>query len=460
MYITIKTLLEKGLNKSQISQAVKHDWKTVNKVIKNIQAGKEAPQRKPHSRYLESYKEEIIQWLEEGLSKLRIYEKLQEQGIQAGYSTVTEYCGLIHKQQNIFIRIHTKPAEEAQVDFGYFGRTCDDKSRKRKTWVFHMQLSYSRKSYYEKVYDQRVETFIQCHIHAFEYFGGIPEKVRIDNLKAAILQANFYEPVYQRQYKSFAEHYGFQSIPCRIYRPNDKGKVESGIKYVKNNFYAGRQFTNGPDLEKQLRFWQENTCNKRIHGTTRKIPDEVFSQEEKFLLNPLPLERFKMPNTGIRRVYHDCHIFVDYNYYSVPFDYVGKEVEIELDNSILKIYYAGHIIATHSCLPGKGEFSTVASHYPKYKVYTETEYQEKYQSKMLAIGPYAGQLFSLIIQQRPTDWSRSVQGILALTKKYPSAIVERSCKRAVAYGIYQYQTIKNICANGSYNLPVDFTVTQ
>lgn len=104
----------------------------------------------------------------------------------------------IKKQTKIFLRIHSEPGEEAQVDFGYVGYTLDNKGNRRKTWIFNMRLSYSRLDFYKKVYDQKVETFISCHIAAFHYFGGIPRSVKIDNLKAAILEANFYEPVYQR----------------------------------------------------------------------------------------------------------------------------------------------------------------------------------------------------------------------------------------------------------------------
>jgi len=101
--------------------------------------------------------------------------------------------------------------------------------------------------------------------------------VRIDNLKAAILEANFYEPVYQRMYKGFVEHYGFKSIPCRIYHPNDKSKVESGIKYVKSNFFSGRTFTNGNDVDRQLMNWQEKAANNRITGQQKSYPKEVVN---------------------------------------------------------------------------------------------------------------------------------------------------------------------------------------
>ena len=396
--------------------------------------------------------------IEEGLSAVRIHEELEAIGFTSSYSVVKHHVSALKKREDIFVRIHTLPGEEAQVDFGYIEKTKDNEGKLRKTWVFNMRLSYSRLDYYEKVYDQRVETFILCHIHAFEYFGGVPKMVKIDNLKAAILEANFYEPVYQRMYKDFADYYGFKPLPCRIYHPNDKGKVESGIHYVKGNFFKGRTFENGKDCDRRLREWMEKT-SKRIHGTTRKIPLEVFESDEKDKLLPLPESRYNMVKVGNRIVYHDCHVFVDYNYYSVPFTYVGKEVEIEMGDTLLRIYYKGNQIALHPRKEGKGEFSTDPSHYPQYKQYSNTECQEEYERKMAEIGTFALQLFFLILEEQKRCWGQPVKGILSLTKKYPKHIVELVCKRALAYGVYHYHTVKRICENGSYVLPVEGVVS-
>jgi hypothetical protein len=318
-----------------------------------------------------------------------------------------------------------------------------------------MRLSYSRLDYYEVVYDQRVETFIQCHINAFNYFGGIPQYIKIDNLKAAILKANFYEPIYQELYKNFASHYGFHPLPCRIRRPNDKGKVESGIKYVKHNFFSGRKFSDEKEVKERLFKWYTR-ANHRIHGTIRKVPKEVFEKEEKAKLIPLPQEEFKLAKVGSRKVYHDCHIYVDYNYYSVPFEYVGKEVEIELTKNLLKVFYQGKEIALHPRLTDRGNFSTKPSHYPAYKRYSDTEYQEKYQAKMAHLGTYTEQLFFLVIKEHPRDWNRTVQGILSLGKTYPDEVIEAACRRALSFGVTRYSVIRNICHNGSYNLPAEF----
>jgi len=454
MYTTIKTLWDKGHSKSEISRLTGHDWKTVSKVIKSLKSGGIAPKKKAHPRLLDSHHEKILELLEQNLSSLRIREELLREGIQVGYTAVKDYVASIKNHTQVFMRIHKEAGEEAQVDFGYAGYTFDNQGKRRKTWVFNMRLSYSRLDFYKKVYDQKVETFIICHIQAFRYFGGIPKSVKIDNLKAAILEANFYEPVYQKLYKAFSEYYGFQSIPCRIYQPNDKGKVESGIKYVKNNFFAGRKFKNEDDLDRQIFKWMEN-ANCRIHGTTKKIPREEFNKTEKDILLKLPIHDFCLAKVGIRKVYHDCHIFINHNYYSVPYQYVGKEVQIEIGNNLVKIYIDQEIIATHIEIKGKGEFSTVAAHYPKYKCMSDTEFQEKYQVKMANIGKHAEQLFFSLLENKKNNWTRPIQGILSLTKKYSTDIVNRSCQRALAFGANEYQVIKNICQNGSYNLPLE-----
>ena len=455
MNITIETLWKQGCNKSEISRATGHDWKTVSKTIKFLKKG-EYPQKKPHPRYLDKHKSEVLEYLEKGLTGKRIHEELCRIGIKASYSAVKSYIASIKKRENISIRFHTDPGQESQVDFGYVGLTKDNSGKKRKTWVFNMKLSYSRLDYYEKVYNQTVETFIQCHEHAFRYFNGVPGHVKIDNLKAAVLEANFYETNYQVLYKQFADYYGFSPLPCRVREPQEKGKVESGIKYVKRNFFAGRTFKDGDDLDKQLKNWIDKTCNVRVHGTTRKIPIEMFKQEEAQKLLPLPERTFVIPDVGQRKVYHDCHVFFEYNYYSVPFDYVGKMVDIEATENLLKILYNSRQIAIHSRSKDRGEFVTNESHYPPYKNHLSTEYQESYQAKMKEIGTNAEQMFFYIVKTHPCEWNRTVMGILNLKKEYSAEVIDKSCKRALCYGISSYSRIKNICKSGAYNQPSEF----
>jgi transposase len=454
MHITIESLWKLGHNKTEISRITKHDWKTVAKVIKTLEAGS-YPVKKPHPLCLDQYKPQIVELIEQNLTGIRIHEELRVLGSTVSYSSVKKYIANIKKHEDVCIRFHTGPGEEAQVDFGYVGLTPDISGKRRKTWVFNMRLSYSRLDYYELVFDQKVETFIQCHINAFTFFKGLPKRIKIDNLKAAILEANFYEPVYQTLYKQFADYYGFQPLPCRVRKPQEKGKVESGIKYVKTNFFLGRTFTTNAELQQKFNNWLINKCNARVHGTTRRIPQEMFDLEEIHHLIKLPEQEFHIGHVGQRCVYHDCHVYINYNYYSVPFEYVGKIVDIELNHKLVKICYQGRQIAVHEANTGKGQFITVESHYPKFKNYLSTAYRDEYQVKMDKIGSSAGQLFLLLVNQHPHDWNRTAQGIISLARDYSPEVVDLACKRALAFNTIGYKTIKSICHNRTYRLPVE-----
>lgn len=320
-----------------------------------------------------------------------------------------------------------------------------------------MRLSYSRLDYYEAVFDQKVETFIKCHISAFRYFGGVVKTVKIDNLKAAILEANFYEPTYQSLYKNFADYFNFFPLPYRVRKPQEKGKVESGIRYVQINFFAGRKFNNNQELEIALRNWLDHKCNKRLHGTTKKIPREVFDHEEKDSLQSLPVSDFIFPNVVCRKVNKDCHVTFSDNYYSVPYEYINKIVEISLDTKLIKITYNQDQVAIHEKSEGKGNFITNKSHYPKYKLFepNSTEYQTKYREKLEAIGEHAGIIFSKLLTLHPHSWYNMAKGILSLDKQYSKEIINLACKRAIEFDAINYQKIKAICVSGCYVLPID-----
>ena len=389
MYNTIETLWQRGFNKSQIKRQTGHAWKTVDKVIRRLQDGQSRPSKQPHPSRLDDYQQQIIEWLESNLTGVRIHEKLQGLGVNLSYSAVKTYIKHLKGQRNICVRFHTSPGEEAQVDFGYVGYLPDATGRKRKAWVFNMRLSYSRLDYYEVVFDQTVETFIQCHQNAFEYFGGVPDYVKIDNLKAAVLKADLYEPVYQALYKQFADYYQFMIQPCRVREPQEKGKVESGIKYVKNNFFSGRQFHSYPDLKAQLASWLDGYCHQRVHGTTQRKPSELFDVYEKQHLNALPQTSYRSPQVGTRKVQKDWHVYINYNYYSVPCQYVGQSVDIEVDDKTVRISHQGEQLAIHAQALGRGQFVTQSSHAPAHQQMGTTEHQQYYQAKMAQLGEAA-----------------------------------------------------------------------
>jgi len=155
-----------------------------------------------------------------------------------------------------------------------------------------MTLSWSRHQYVEFVFDQEVATWLRCHRHAFEYFGGVPGRMVVDNLKAAIVRVAFHDPVVQRAYRECAEHYGFLIAPCRPATPQHKGKVEQGGgHYLKRNFLAGRTLPARPAANALVLTWCRETAGQRIHDTTKERPLERFEQVERAALQPLPHAR-------------------------------------------------------------------------------------------------------------------------------------------------------------------------
>lgn len=462
MKTTIKTLYQKGYNKTQIGRTLGIDRKTVRKVLNELTQDKMPEQKKQEGTWpsmLDDYREYIDTQLSKDLSIVRIHQDLQKEfGIQCGYSTLRDYVAKIRKSTpHPYMVLHSLPGEEAQVDFGYIGTLKVD-GTPRKAWVFIMSLSYSRYMYVAITLDQSVQTFIRCHIEAFHYFSGVPQTVKIDNLKAAIVEADFYEPTVQRTYAAFAQHYGFLPNPCRVYTPTDKGKVESNVKYVKENCFKGRDFKDLDEAKRFLLSWLKETANRRIHGTTGRQPEAMYLEVEKNRLGALTSEEFTFSKSATATVRTDCHIVHDGNFYSVPYAYIGMEVDLIEVNHLLKIYYTGQEIALHSLRENvKGEHVTDRNHYPSTKTITQEELLSSYQEKMADVGPGA---LTFLEEFKGTAMYqchhyRSISGILALRKKYGDEAVDKACERACHYGNITYRAVKKICENGLYNLPLE-----
>jgi transposase len=181
------------------------------------------------------------------------------------------------------VPVATEPGHQAQVDFGSIGRRYDPiEGRMRQAWVFVMVLSHSRASFVRIVFDQKVKTWLRLHIEAFEHFGGVPVVVVPDNLKAAVVRAAFgvdAETALHRSYRELARHYGFVIDPTPPYSPQKKGKVESAVKYVKNNFAKARPGLDAQALQAELVVWHREVAQKRVHGTTGRTPLELFEAE-------------------------------------------------------------------------------------------------------------------------------------------------------------------------------------
>lgn len=436
---TIKTLLGRGWTISRIAREIGADRKTVRKIKRRIKAGDLSEPVIARKSKLDRYTDIIEKYTEKDWNSLEIYNKLKfEIGVGISYSSVKRYIAKHFKIQEAYMPLICAPGEEAQVDFGYAGMFKDNDGKKKKIWVFLMRLSHSRFDYYELVTNQRVSTFIKCHENAFGYFGGVPKSIKLDNLKAGVLKYDPYEPIFQREYKMFLEHYESEPIACRS-RGSDKGKVEAGIKYVKNSFFKHLETKDLNTIEMKLKNWQENICNKRIHGTTRKIPKEVYEKIEKDKLLKLPDTKYDCADLSIRKVNNYAHIFYDYSFYSVPAKYVGKEVLIKDTGKIIKIYDGALEIALHTKAEQKGEFKTIQLHNP-HKGENRNLREEAME--------YGGNIYIIYQSMKKQDnksYNKQFKGILSLIKKYDKLTVDTACKKAMEFGILSYRAVKNLC---------------
>lgn len=409
---------------------------------------------------LESYRPLVSQLRKEKVEITAIHQRLRERGYQGSYSAVRRMVHTLEQQQpEVFVRIECKPGEEAQVDFGYAGLLCDPQTQElRRAWAFVMTLAWSRHQYVEFVFDQKLPTWLLLHRHAFEWFGGVPGRIVIDNLKAAIVKACFDDPVVQQAYRECAEHYGFLIAPCRIATPEHKGKVESGVHYVKRNFLGGREPTTLVVANQEVRHWCMTTAGERIHGTTREQPLARFGNAEQQHLAVLPAAPYDLAIWKEVTVGADGHITFENAYYSVPFRLPrGTKLRVRGGAQFVTIFSQTHEpVATHDRAQKAGQRLTHPDHLPPHKVAGATLNREDCRTKAKAIGQATSQIVAMLLDDPAVDRLRTVGRLLRLGERCGDERLEAACQRALEFGEPGYTTVKRILAE---NLDVQPAVT-
>ncbi|NQT58630.1 MAG: IS21 family transposase [Bacteroidetes bacterium] len=395
--------------------------------------------------WLETHKEEVDKLSAQCDNYIRLNQVLREKGFEGSYSSLLRYVAknAACKDRPVF-RIESSPGELAQVDFGSVGLIYDTYSGKEvKAYVFVMVLGFSRDAYFEIVTNQNIQTWCNCHVHAFEHFGGVPRLIIPDNLKSAIIKAAFCDPLPNRSYADCAKHYGFQIDPCLPGVPEHKGKVESGVKYVKNNFFPLREFKNITDANAQLQEWNRSIARIRIHGTTRRKPLELFREYEQEELLKLQTERFEISVWKTPKVGRDLHIQFDKAYYSVPHTLRGERVDVRKTSSQIAVFSDNMLVAVHvPVAPGKRQ--TNKDHYPPdMGIYMEWDTAYCLQQAS-TIGSMAHRVVEVLLNEEVIRNLRSAQNIIRLQKKYGDIRLEAACNRAVYFGNYTYGSIKSI----------------
>lgn len=397
----------------------------------------------------------VSKWSANGITGTAIFSKLKrDHDFTGSYESVKRFLAALPRPPKTTMILTFKVAEAAQVDFGSGPMLLDPVSgRVRKSWVFVMTLCFSRHQYIEFVFDQKIETWLKCHRHAFEAFGGVPGKILIDNLKSGITNACYHDPLAQRSYADYAEGYGFIIAACPPHDPKKKGIVESGVKFVKRGFIPLREFRDIHDANRQAREWCVGEAGNRIHGTTRQRPLTHFIEAERAFLKPLPDLPPELAIWTKASLHPDCHIMFEYCRYSAPHALVGKDLWLRVTITMVEIYHEHSLVASHPRTATPGKPSTVPDHLPPNAVAFLMKTPQWCMEQARRVGPYCGQLIKDLLTDRVMERLRGAQGILGLSEKFGSSRLEAACHRAFDHGVRTRKGILRILEHG---LDVDY----
>ena len=407
------------------------------------------------------FQQQVQTWVDEGVCWTTIHRALVDRlAFKGSYSAVRRLAQKLKKPKATCM-LDFAPGEAAQVDFGK-GPTITDAFTREviPTWIFVMTLCFSRHQYAEIVPNQKVETWLACHRRAFEHFFGVPSRLIIDNTKCAITRACFHDPEVQRSYGELAEGYGFLISPCPPADPQKKGRVEAGVKYVKNSFVPLREFRSVADANVQLQKWVMETAGHRIHGTTQQKPLTLFAEGEKDILKPLPDVPVQLAHWTRLKLHGDCHVRFEKCFYSAPFQLIHQELWLKATDTTVKLYRNLELVAVHPRLRKPGARSTVDEHLPPEALAYKMQDPQWCLRQSESVGPDCHQLIRHLFADRVLDNLRAAQGIIGLSKKYGSVRVESACRRALFFDNPRYRTVKTILEQGLDQLPLEGLLPQ
>lgn len=381
-----------------------------------------------------------------------------------GYTQFTRYYRQWAQDHKVSYKLTHHAGEKLFID--YTGKKLQIVDREsgeiRDAEVFVAILPASQLIFAEASLSQQQEDFINNTRHALEYLGGVPEAIVCDNLKAAVNRGGKHEAVINKTFKDFGLHYNCAIDPTRPYKPQDKALVESAVRLVYQHIFY--------PLNQQM-FFSLNELNEAIAPLLQGLNARMFSQvnysrNELFLtveapcLKPLPASGYEIKHFKRAKVQKMGHILLgpDKHYYSVPYQYIGKQVEVRYSRSIVEIYYNNHRLCTHKRNYQPGKYTTDKNHlcstHQAYREWTPTFFREK----AAKIGPYTAEYVLRLIQQYayPELGYKQAQGIIQLTKAYDQSRIENACKRGLTVSHYTYHTISSILKNGTEQLELPF----
>jgi len=407
----------------------------------------------PRPSKLDAFTGQIVRQLQSHpYTSAQIFQQLRQAGYSGGISIVKQYVAQVRPPRRpAFLTLTFAPGECAQVDWGQFGSIAVGSTRRRLSF-FVMVLCHSRMLYVQFTPAETMEHFLDCHVNAFNFFGGTPAKTMVDNLKSAVLQHAFgQEALLNPRYKDLADRYGTEIVPCGVGQPQEKGRVENAVAYVKKNFLAGRELTSLDALNGDVRQWLDTIANVRVHGTTHRQPLELFAAE-KAALRPLPILPYDVAAIRPARANSQFRVIVETNRYSVPAVHAGAPVTLKLYPGHVCIYRQDKLIARHVRSYDRHQDIEDPDHPKALLQQRRRAADQKLLQRLLALTPRAERFYQALAERR-LNAPHHVRKIVALSEIYGIEPAARAIDDALEFEAFSCEYIANLLEQRRRVLP-------
>lgn len=362
----IQKLRREGLTISAIGRLTGFDRKTIRKHLRAGGIPRYGPRARRPSK-LDAFKEYLEGRLGAGVwNAVVLLREIRQRGYQGGYTILKDYLQPRRRaaREVAVRRFETAPGQQAQLDWGHLGYLEQEQGKRRSVWGFVLTLGWSRAMVAEMALDQRLETLLALHEEAFRQLGGVPREILYDRMKTVLVDIDGRGEVrWHPVFWDFCQWWGFVPRLCHAYRPQTKGKVESGIKYLKGNFVSGWQGNDFASANSGLRRWCWEVANQRVHGTTGRVISEALAQEQPNLLPIVGRPTYPFVPGVHRKVARDAYVQWQTNRYSVPWQLAGASIKVHARERQLDLYAEGTRIAVHSQHAGRHQCIADPAHH-------------------------------------------------------------------------------------------------
>lgn len=386
------------------------------------------------------------------LTLTKCHDLLTRRGVAVTYSSLyrfaLKHCGVGARASTVRMA-EVAPGEVAEIDFGRLGLIGDGHlTRRRVLWALVVTLVHSRHQYVHLTHSQTLTEVIGGLEDAWTFFGGVVARVVVDNLRAAIAKADRYDPIFSRVFEDYSRHRGFVIDPAPPAMATGKPHVERQVPYVRDNFFRGETFLDRDHAQREVIRWCVDTAGRRVHGTTRQRPLEVFEAVERPALRPLTPERFDPPRWARVTVHPDHHIRFGQALYSVPHRYLRHTVEVRGDTRLVRIYHRGELVKTCPTQPPGGRHTDYTD-YPTEKTAYALRDPQYMIDRARRHGPNLGAFMTRLLDGTfPWAKLRQAQKLLRLVDRYGVPVLEAACRRALGFELLNVHRVEQIVLRG------------